>query len=131
MAARSPTQRTLARLREIGYIAQVVEHWNPYGKCRVDLFGCIDIVAVHKHMNEVLGIQTTTGTNHARRRAKALASPALPRWIAGGARFEIWSWTRKRNGRWVLRIERFMAFHDGRAASVGTGPEQICESNVD
>ena len=42
----SPTQRSLAALRERGMLAEVVERWNPYTKTRKDLFGFVDIVAV-------------------------------------------------------------------------------------
>jgi hypothetical protein len=35
----SPTARSLAHLRELGYKARVVEKWNPWAKVRQDLFG--------------------------------------------------------------------------------------------
>ena len=41
----SPTARSLELLRELGYTAKVVEHWNQYAKIRQDLFG-VDILAL-------------------------------------------------------------------------------------
>ena len=35
----SPTQRSLAHLKALGYQARVVEKWNPFAKVRQDLFG--------------------------------------------------------------------------------------------
>jgi hypothetical protein len=35
----SPTQRSLAHLRRLGYQARVVERWNPFARVRQDLFG--------------------------------------------------------------------------------------------
>ena len=61
----SPTARSLALLRELGYTAKVVEHWNQYAKIRQDLFG-LDILAL-KPGEPVLVVQATTGSNHVAR----------------------------------------------------------------
>jgi hypothetical protein len=94
MAKTSPTQRTLKEARSLGFTAAVVERWNQYARVRQDLFGCIDIVALHEGVG-ILGIQATSGTNHAARRVKAAAVPALRDWLCAGGRFEIWSWRLK------------------------------------
>ena len=86
----SPTQRSLKRLRDDGWTAQVVEYWNHYARRRIDLFGCIDIVAVR--VGETLGVQATTGANGAARVAKAQESADLRIWLAAGNRFEVWAW---------------------------------------
>ena len=45
--ATSPTQLSLKKLREEGYITiQVVEYWNSFARRRIDLFGFIDILAI-------------------------------------------------------------------------------------
>lgn len=103
----SPTQRALAHARKFGFIAQVVERWNSYAKVRVDLFGVIDVVAIAG--DHILGIQATSGANHAARRTKALQEKRLRGWLAAGGRFEIWSYA-KRGARgkrkvWELRRE--------------------------
>ena len=48
MAKTSPTQRTLKRMRDSGdyKLVQVVEHWNPFGRVRQDLFGIGDILGI-------------------------------------------------------------------------------------
>jgi hypothetical protein len=43
----SPTGRTLAHLRKLGFPrVQVVEHWNPHARVRQDLFSCLDVLAI-------------------------------------------------------------------------------------
>ena len=119
----SPTQRTLVRLRSLGYLAQVVERWQPYCKpkpggppgVRIDLFGCIDLVAVGH--GELLGVQACSGSSHSSRREKALTQPGLRGWLDGGGQFEVWSWEKRgKNGKrklWYVRVEPIVIL-DGR-----------------
>lgn len=86
----SPTERTLAALRKLGFTAQVVERWNPHAKVRQDLFGCIDIVAVNEH--GILGVQACVAASLAARCTKSEAEPRLLTWLQGGGRFEVWAW---------------------------------------
>jgi len=67
----SPTQRTLNLLRKEGYTAQVAEKFIVWTKRRIDLFGFIDVIALHPNKKGVLGVQTTSGSNLANRIAKA------------------------------------------------------------
>ena len=103
----SPTARTLAMLRNEGYTAQVVERYCHFSRRRIDLFSCIDIVALHP--GQTVGIQATSGANHSHRRDKAVAEPKLREWLLAGNRFEIWSWSKKgprgKAKRWVERRE--------------------------
>lgn len=94
----TPTRRTLALLRRLGATAVVVEHWNQFARRRVDLFGCIDIVA--RAGDAMLLIQATSGSHHAARQAKIDAIIAIENnyiaWlIARGASMEVWSWARR------------------------------------
>jgi hypothetical protein len=105
----SPTQRALAECKRRGWTCQVVERWNPYARKSIDLFGVIDIVAITP--NGILGIQVTSGTNHAGRRQKIIAEPRAADWTYAGGLFELWSFA-KRGDRgkrklWVLRAESF------------------------
>ena len=50
----SPTARTLALLRKQGYTAQVVERYCHYSHRRIDLFACIDVLALKP--GQTLGI---------------------------------------------------------------------------
>lgn len=90
--ANSPTQRTLARLRKLGYRAEVVEKWLPYTRKRKDLFGCIDVIGIRP--GEILGVQATSRTNQAVRLKKSLTEAAeeLRGWLVAGGRFEVWGW---------------------------------------
>jgi hypothetical protein len=95
----SPTQRTLAHLREAGYLAEVVERWNPHARVRQDLFGCLDILAIGP---DIVGVQTTSGSNTASRVKKLEQSEVLPVLKAAGIRVVVHGW-RKLGGRWSVR----------------------------
>ena len=103
----SPTQRSLAECRKRGWVAQVVEKWNPHAKVRQDLFGCIDIVAITPQ--GILGIQACAGASHAARAAKMRAEPRALSWLNSGAFLSVWSWAKKgpRGAvkHWTLREE--------------------------
>lgn len=108
----TPTQRALADARGIGFTCQVVERWNPYARVRVDLFGCIDIIAVREGVG-ILGIQACAGASHAARMAKAREQPGLAAWLAAGGRFEVWSYAKRgergKRKTWTLRREEIRA----------------------
>ena len=102
----SPTARTLATLRDMGYVAQTVERWNQYARVRQDLFGCIDVLAMHPE-HGLLAVQATSATNLSSRMAKCLEEPRCELFLRAGGRFEIWIWS-KRGDRgkrklWALR----------------------------
>lgn len=103
----SPTARSLAHLRELGYQAKIVEKWNPFARVRQDLFGG-DIVGL-KLGEPVLVVQATTRSNHAARRAKLDAEGFTALWNGAGARLEIWSWAKQgprgKRKTWTLRRE--------------------------
>lgn len=88
----SPTARTLAYLRTLGYLAATVERWNPHAKVRQDLLGIGDVLAV---AGEIVLIQATTQAHVAARVAKVTAHPNLRRWLAAGGKFEVWGWALK------------------------------------
>lgn len=88
----TPNARTLARLRKLGYTADIVERRLPRGFITKDLLGCIDVVAVHPQQKGVLGVQATTRDHQAHRLAKALAEPRLRTWLQAGNAFHVWGW---------------------------------------
>jgi hypothetical protein len=59
--SKSPTQRTLALMRERGYTCQVVEYWHAFAKIRKDLFGFIDVLCLKE--GEIVGVQSTSYSN--------------------------------------------------------------------
>jgi hypothetical protein len=98
----SPTSRSLAMLRDEGYLAEVVERWNPHARVRNDLFGFIDILAVRD--GEVLGVQTTSGSNTAARIRKIAEHPNTPAVREAGIRIHVHGWRKLKAG-WTVRIE--------------------------
>jgi hypothetical protein len=94
-------------MRKDGYTAQVVEKFNSFTKTRLDLFGCIDLIAVGQ--GRIVGVQACAGGDHAKRKAKALAEPRLKTWLESGGQFAVVSWA-KRGARgerklWTARVE--------------------------
>lgn len=121
--ATSPTARTLAECRKRGWPAGVVEkfvRFPPPGHL-VDLFGCLDLVAIVPPFDKdgngwpepgaILGIQACAGPSHAPRRAKILAEPRAKAWVEAGGRLELWSWSKRgdrgKQKRWTLRVETY------------------------
>lgn len=104
----TPTARALKSLRELGFIAGVVERYNPHTKKKNDLFGFIDIVSAREGVG-ILFVQATSGSHHAARVTKIRASDEFAKLIASGGRVEVWSYA-KRGARgkrktWTLRRE--------------------------
>ena len=88
----SPTARTLAYLRKQGFIAQVVEKYNMFSKKRIDLFGCIDIVAIRNDIQGVLGIQVTSRGNIQDRVKKCKEEDKMRVWLAAGNQLQVHGW---------------------------------------
>jgi hypothetical protein len=100
--AAGPTQRSLAHLRGQGYVAEVVEKWIPMVKRRKDLFGFIDILAVHPEREGVIGVQATSGSHVSARIDKIVNHDNVGAVRKGGIRILVHGWA-KRKGRWKLR----------------------------
>lgn len=110
----TPTERSLAVLRELGFQASVVERWTPHGgvpigrRCgackhqrttglRKDLFGFIDILAVGTP--GTLAIQATAGGVSVRLKKilDAEHRDALIAVLQAGWRVEVWGWAKRRS----------------------------------
>ena len=98
----TPTQRSLAKLREDGYLAAVVEKWNPHARIRQDLFGILDLVAIRD--GETLGVQTTSASNVAARIRKITESETIAVIRSAGWGIQVHGWKKGKNGRWICRI---------------------------
>lgn len=105
-----PTQRTLALLRNAGYMAAVVERWNAHSKVRQDLFGWIDVVAVRPDKPGVLGVQCTSASNLSSRVKKILAADTAYPWLAAGNRVWVLGW--KRVGKRWRAVRRELCLDD-------------------
>lgn len=86
----SPTARSLAHLRDKGYVAEVVEKWNPYARIRIDLGGFADILAWGN--GEIVAVQTTSASNVSAREKKILASEKAHEWVKAGGIISLHGW---------------------------------------
>ncbi len=101
-SSRSPTQRSLEYLRELGYHCEVVEKWNSFTKQRKDLWGWCDILAIRK--DEVLAVQVTASAVADRiKKIQESTTVALVR--DAGIRIECHGWRKNSKGRYVIRVE--------------------------
>uniref|UniRef100_A0A6M3LKN7 Uncharacterized protein n=1 Tax=viral metagenome TaxID=1070528 RepID=A0A6M3LKN7_9ZZZZ len=134
MAGLSPTQRTLAALREQGMNATVAEKWvsfhsddndhsrkkkKPTG-IRVDFFGIIDVVGLTPETT--LGVQCCAGSGYSAHWHKLTEENAknTKDWLACPSRkLEIYAWRKvklKRGGkamRWSARIVEIVLTDNG------------------
>jgi hypothetical protein len=95
----TPTQLSLRHLRDDGWTAEVVEHWNPHARIRQDLFGFVDILALRGP--DTLAVQTTTVSNVPARVRKIAGSPLVGAVREAGWLIHVHGW-RKKAGRWEL-----------------------------
>lgn len=86
-------RRSLAYLREQGYVCDIVEHRVPKTVVTRDLFNMFDILAM-KLGHPLLGVQTTVRGEQARRRRKLQESGHLSTWLSTGARAVVHGWAR-------------------------------------
>ena len=97
----TPTQRSLAYLRDEGYLVAIVEHWNPFARIRQDLFGFIDLLAIRR--DETLAVQVTASGVSSRGK-KIEASPHLGRVREAGWKIFVHGWRKNAAGKYVMRI---------------------------
>lgn len=97
----SPTQRSLAYLREQGYMVAIVERWNPHARIRQDLWGWCDLLAIRK--NEVLAVQVTASAVSERIK-KIQESETVAQVRDAGIRIEVHGHRKNSKGKYVMRI---------------------------
>ena len=98
----SPTQRSLAYLRKLGYHVSIVEHFNHWTKRRNDLWGFADLLAIRP--GEVLAVQVTSGSNVSARVKKIAEHENTPLVREAGIRIEVQGWTKKKDGKYQIRV---------------------------
>jgi hypothetical protein len=99
--ATSPTQRSLKYLRDQGYRCWIVERWCPYAKRRIDLWNCIDILAIGN--GQTIGVQTTTRSHVAARVKKIEENEYYPELIRSGWKIHVHGWGKLKAG-WTIKI---------------------------
>lgn len=99
----SPTQRSKALMEREGYTVAIVERWNAFAKIRQDLFGFLDLLCVADGKG-VVGVQTTSASNMAARRAKIREHVHYAAVEGAGIRVELHGWKKVRN-RWECKRE--------------------------
>lgn len=90
---KSPTQRSLEKLRSEGYTVAVVERYNSFTKRRHDLFGFIDVLAIRG--GETLAVQTTSASNMSARAAKIAEADTTSAVRAAGWRIVVHGWIKR------------------------------------
>ncbi len=101
---KNPTARSLELLRASGWTAQVVERFNQFAMVRQDLFGFIDIVAVHPNHKGVLAIQTTTFEHGQDRLRKICKEPRAMIWAQAENPIEVWTWRKTKKSKWEVTV---------------------------
>lgn len=104
----SPTQRSLAHLRKLGYIADITERYISAINIRKDTFGVIDLIALKKGVQGVTGIQTSTMSNKSAHKKKILESEEAKLFVECGNTLILHSWRKLKKGkvyRWQVDEE--------------------------
>ena len=97
----TPTARSLAWLRDAGWLVDVVER-RITGRIKRDLFGMFDLLALKD--GQVLFVQVTTGSNVAARATKIRINPNLATVQLHGLPV-VHGWRKlKRSGKWEVRV---------------------------
>lgn len=96
----SPTARSLKRLRDLGYHADVVERWIPGANIRRDFLGAVDMIGVGP--GGTLAVQATSDSNVSARVRKLCACDGVAAMLSAGWAVEVWGW-RKNGRRWAHR----------------------------
>lgn len=89
-------------MRERGYLCEIVERWNPYARVRHDLFGFGDVICLGR--DEVILVQTTSGSNMADRIDKVTNHDNIAAVRKAGVRVIVHGWRKLKSG-WAVREE--------------------------
>jgi len=91
---KSPTQQSLALLRQTCDAVQVVERWCPFSRRRIDLFGVIDILALRGE--ETIAVQTTAWSSTSARIKKIAESEHIAAMRNAGWRILVHGWRKNK-----------------------------------
>ena len=96
MAKSSPTQRSLAHLRESGWTVAKVEYWLAPARRRIDVWHFGDLLACKPPDGKPTLIQTTSGNNVSSRlqKAKDFSGPLIA-WLLSGGALVVHGWAKR------------------------------------
>ena len=103
MAKISPTQLSLAMLREDGWFPWITEHWNSYARIRQDLWGFVDIIALKP--GQILGVQTTTASNMSARVNKIADHDNVGKVRESGVIIHVHAWYQDDKKKWHCKVK--------------------------
>lgn len=98
----SPTQRSLALLRQRNYTPWIVERWIAAARKRIDLYGIGDIIAIHNETGDVLVVQSTSGNNVSSRVDKIINHDNVGLLRKAGIGIWVHGWRKLKSG-WAAR----------------------------
>lgn len=99
--ALTPDKLTQRFYSENNYHITKTESYNAFTQRRSDLLGFIDYIAFNGE--EIIGVQTTSWSNHTARVKKILGKKSFLHWIECPTRKVVVQSWKKQKGRWVSR----------------------------
>jgi hypothetical protein len=132
-SSNSPAKISGQFLRRLGFRVSHQERWNPHAEKRQDLFGFIDILAIHPELKITLGVQSTTAGHVMARMVKIdeECSKAALDWLRAGHRILIFGWkTMKPRGQRPYRRLTVMEVKEVDGAVSGDDSQQYTYSRV-
>lgn len=123
----SPSSRTLQALKRLGWHPATVEKYNHHTRTKNDLYGFIDIIAIHPDTGQVLAVQVTSGANVANRVTKITTEcePELRMCLKAGWLVEAHGWRElqgKGRQKWFCRKIEITTAADGTIQTLEPTP---------
>ena len=116
----TPTQRTLALYREMGYYIDIVERFIHGAGVRRDYGGFADMIACHP-LHGIVAVQSCAGSSHAAHADKVGTAPGLIPWLDAGGKVQLCSWSlrgaRGKRKVWTARIDHIRCGSSGQVAA--------------
>ena len=101
----TPSARSIAHMKSLGYIVSNCDHYNYFTKRRHDLYGCIDLLCIGN--GETVAVQVTSKSNMSSRIKKIEASEAFPEMLRSGWRVLVQGWWKNSKGRYEVKEFEF------------------------
>ena len=105
------TGKSNSLLRSQGYCIRRAESYNAWTQRKKDLYGFIDVAALHPEVRGVTGVQITTYSNLSAHIKKAESLPAFWLWLDCGNPVIFHAWQKKKQGNrelWIPKIVNYV-----------------------